>query len=241
MIANAQSQQPDGSNRDREALILRLVLTVVGPLVLVGVLLFLAAGTLAWDKGWLFLLVFVTAQAIIVLYIVRVNPELLVARTRWRWASRRDLMVSSLTMAALLVIFPVAALDDGRWHWCPQPWWVCCLGYVLFLAGLGVFTWVGTVNKFAEPAVRIQVECGHKVIDTGPYAIVRHPSYAVAAPFFAGIALCLGSLWALIPAGLASAMLVLRTQWEDQTLQAELKGYKEYTERVRYKLIPGVW
>jgi protein-S-isoprenylcysteine O-methyltransferase Ste14 len=67
------------------------------------------------------------------------------------------------------------------------------------------------------------------------------PGYATAIPLFVAIALCLGSLWALIPAGLASALLILRTQWEDQTLQAELPGYQEYTKRVRYKLIPGAW
>jgi protein-S-isoprenylcysteine O-methyltransferase Ste14 len=123
----------------------------------------------------------------------------------------------------------------------PVPWWVCGVGYVLFLAGMGILTWAEAVNKFFEVTVRIQTERGQKVIDTGPYAIVRHPGYVGGVLFSLGIALCLGSLWALIPAGLASALLILRTQWEDQTLQAELPGYKDFTERVRYKLIPGVW
>jgi protein-S-isoprenylcysteine O-methyltransferase Ste14 len=70
---------------------------------------------------------------------------------------------------------------------------------------------------------------------------VRHPDYVAGILFCVGTALCLGSVWALLPAGLASFLLILRTRWEDQTLQAELRGYKEYTERVRYKLIPGVW
>jgi protein-S-isoprenylcysteine O-methyltransferase Ste14 len=70
---------------------------------------------------------------------------------------------------------------------------------------------------------------------------VRHPGYVAGILFCVGIALCLGSVWALIPAGLASALLILRTRWEYQTLQAELPGYKEYTERVRYKMLPGVW
>jgi protein-S-isoprenylcysteine O-methyltransferase Ste14 len=111
----------------------------------------------------------------------------------------------------------------------------------LFLVGVGIFTWAMAVNKFFERTVRIQTDRGHKVIDTGPYAIVRHPGYAGFVLFFVGGALCLGSLWALIPAGLASALLVLRTRWEDQTLQAELPDYKEYAQRVRYKLIPGMW
>src|SRR5215510_5607188 len=99
------------------------------------------------------------------------------------------------------------------------------------MVGVGIFTRAEAVNKFFEKTVRIQTDRGHKVIDTGPYAIVRHPGYVGGMLFFVGAALCLGSLWALIPAGLACALLLLRTQWEDQTLQAELPGYKEYAER----------
>jgi protein-S-isoprenylcysteine O-methyltransferase Ste14 len=89
--------------------------------------------------------------------------------------------------------------------------------------------------------VRIQTDRVQTVIDTGPYALVRQPGYVAGILFCVGIALCLGSLWALVPAGLASTLLILRTRWEDQTLQAELPGYKEYTTKVRYKLIPGAW
>jgi len=103
-------------------------------------------------------------------------------------------------------------------------------------------TWAQSVNKFFEPTVRIQTDRGHRVIDTGPYAIIRHPGYVSAYPLFVGIPLALGSWWtALIPAILMVPMLVLKTLWEDQTLQAELAGYKEYAQRVRYRLIPGVW
>lgn len=82
---------------------------------------------------------------------------------------------------------------------------------------------------------------GFRPGDDPPHAVVRHPDYLGGILFFVGTALCLGSLWALVPAGLASALLILRAQCEDQMLQAELAGYKEYTQRVRYKLIPGVW
>jgi protein-S-isoprenylcysteine O-methyltransferase Ste14 len=206
-----------------------------------ALLLFLPAGTVGWRRGWLFLVVFIAANALVVPYIWRVNPELLIARSQIRWAKRWDKILGWITIATAMAIFPVAALDDGRFHWLVVPEWLCGIGYVLFLVGMAVLTWVGSVNKFAEPAVRIQTERGHHVIDTRPYAIVRHPSYVAAVPLFAGIALALGSLWALIPVGLTSCLLILRTQWEDQTLQAELPGYREYTARVRYKLIPGIW
>src|SRR3954447_22585624 len=96
-------------------------------------------------------------------------------------------------------------------------------------------------NRFFEPGVRIQTDRGHTVIDTGPYAVVRHPGYVAGCLLFVGIALSLGSLWALAPAGLACLLLILRTRWEDQMLQAGLTGYKGYTQRVRSKWIPGVW
>jgi protein-S-isoprenylcysteine O-methyltransferase Ste14 len=97
------------------------------------------------------------------------------------------------------------------------------------------------VNKFAEPTVRIQTERGQKVIDTGPYAIVRHPLYLGGVILFTGIPLALGSFWALIPTAVGTLVLVVRTVLEDRTLREELEGYKEYAGRVRYRLIPGVW
>jgi protein-S-isoprenylcysteine O-methyltransferase Ste14 len=106
---------------------------------------------------------------------------------------------------------------------------------------LGISAWAEAVNRFFEPGVRIQADRGHTVIDTGPYAFVRHPGYVGACLLFVGIALSLGSLWALIPAGVSSLILIIRTRWEDQTLRAELVGYEGYTKRVRFKWIPRVW
>jgi protein-S-isoprenylcysteine O-methyltransferase Ste14 len=176
-----------------------------------------------------------------VLYLWCVNPEVVVARIRFRRGTKRwDRILLCFLVPAVYAVFMVSALDYGR-HWLPVPWWVRGIGYVLFLVGVGILTWAQAVNKFFERTVRIQADRGHRVIDTGPYAIVRHPGYVGFMLFFVGSALCLGSLWALIPAGLASALLLLRTRWEDQTLRAELPGYREYAQSVPYKLIPGVW
>jgi protein-S-isoprenylcysteine O-methyltransferase Ste14 len=102
-------------------------------------------------------------------------------------------------------------------------------------------TWATSVNKFFEPSVRIQTDRGHRVIDAGPYADIRHPGYAFGFLLSLGMPLALGSLWALIPAVMLCPLLVTRTVLEDRTLQNELPGYKEYAERVRYRLLPGVW
>jgi protein-S-isoprenylcysteine O-methyltransferase Ste14 len=219
----------------------RVVVHFIAQYLVLALLLFLPAGDLGWRKGWLFLMVNLAFSAVIVPYIWRVNPGVLIARTRMRWAKRWDRILVSVMVVPLAAVFLVAAFDDGRFHWLPIPWWVCGIGYVLIFIGMGLGTWVAAVNKFAEGPVRIQTERGHTVIDRGPYAIVRHPGYVAAFFLFVGTALALGSLWALVPAGFFFALLILRTQWEDQTLQGELVGYKEYAARVRYKLIPGMW
>jgi protein-S-isoprenylcysteine O-methyltransferase Ste14 len=234
--ANDQDQPRQGINKRR-----LVVLLLALPLYF-AVFLFLPAGTWAWTKGWLFIGVLLGTVPVVALYLWRVNPEVVIARSTFHKGSKRwDKILLGFFFSAVYAIVPLAALDDGRFHWFPLPWWVCGVGYALFLAGMGIVTWAEAVNKFFEVTVRIQTERGQTVIDTGPYAMVRHPGYVGGILFCLGIALCLGSVWALLPAGLASALLILRTRWEDQTLQAELAGYKEYTQRVRHRLIPGVW
>jgi protein-S-isoprenylcysteine O-methyltransferase Ste14 len=115
------------------------------------------------------------------------------------------------------------------------------LGYVLLCVGFFVSVWAESVNEFAEPSARIQTERGHKVIDTGPYAIIRHPLYLAGLVMYAGIPLTLGSFWAFIPVALGTVTIVVRTILEDRMLQKELEGYKDYARRVPHRLIPGVW
>ena len=110
-----------------------------------------------------------------------------------------------------------------------------------FAASYALTTWAQAVNRHFEPTVRIQTERGHRVIDSGPYAVVRHPGYVGAVVMSVGVALALGSLWALVPAALVAVLLIGRTLAEEATLKAELPGYAEYTGRVRYRWTPGVW
>ncbi len=219
-----------------------MVLYLVSVPVFLALFLFLPAGTLAWKRGWLFTVVTLAAGLVSAAYLWHVNPEIYEARGRFHKGSKRwDLILLCFLFPAMLAIFLVAALDDARFQWLPMPWWVVAVGFALFVAAMGVTTWAEAVNKFFEPTVRIQTDRGHTVIDVGPYAVVRHPGYVAGILMFVGIALSLGSVWALIPAGISAFLLIVRTWWEDKTLQAELPGYREYTTRVRYKLIPGVW
>lgn len=223
---------------DRRRLILRLACLPV----FIALLMFVPAGTWAWTKGWVFVLILLGVISAVFVVLHRVNPEVIVARSRFGEGTKGwDKILLSVYFPAMAAVLLVAALDDGRFHWFPVSWWVCGVGYALLLAGIAIVTWAEAVNKFFEVTVRIQEDRGHEVIDTGPYSIARHPGYVGGILHAVGMALSLGSLWALIPAGIASLVLIVRTQWEDQTLQEELEGYREYAMRVRYKLIPGVW
>lgn len=227
------------SNEERK-LLGRTVLSLAGFLLFLAVALFMPAG-IGWIEGWVFLFVFVLQIVAAAVYLWYKNPEIYVARRAiHRGTKRWDKALLVPLLPSLAAIFPVAGLDR-RYHWSSVPLGLLVLGCALLSLGMFVSTWVEAVNKFAEPGVRIQAERGQRVIDTGPYGIVRHPMYAASFLLFAGIALALGSYWALIPAAVASLVLVVRTVLEDRTLQNELDGYKEYAARVRYRLVPGLW
>ena len=232
-----QSRQPEPTD------VRRLIISVGWTLLIFVLCLFLPAGTWMWTKGWLFILLIVAASIPAMLYLRRVNPEVIGARiNRHKGTKRWDFLLGAFFLLPTMLAIPiVAALDDVRFHWFHLPWWGCMLGYTLPISGMVGLTWAESVNKFFEPSVRIQTDRGHRVIDRGPYAIVRHPGYVSGFLVFIGMPLSLGSLWALIPAVLACLLLVVRTVWEDQTLRNELTGYREYAQQVRYRLIRGVW
>jgi protein-S-isoprenylcysteine O-methyltransferase Ste14 len=203
--------------------------------------LFAPAGDLTWRGGWLFILVFVAMLAASIPYLRYKNPEIFVARSQIHAGTKSwDKVVLSLLLVALALIFPAAGFDF-RVHGSSVPLWATVVGYLLFSIGYAGSIWVYSVNRFAEPSVRIQSDRGQHVVDVGPYAIVRHPLYLASLFLVIGMPLALGSYWALIPVAAGISVLVLRTKWEDQTLRNELQGYAEYASRVRYRLIPGVW
>ena len=146
-----------------------------------------------------------------------------------------------LLIVLFVVMFPVAALDAVRFHWSSVPLWLVVVGYLLLLMGMAGNVWVLSVNKFAEPSVRIQTERGQRVVDTGPYAIVRHPMYSAAILSYAAIPLALGSRAGLLGIPLPILVLAVRILFEEALLKRELPGYCDYMAKVRYRLLPLIW
>jgi protein-S-isoprenylcysteine O-methyltransferase Ste14 len=218
------------------------ILYAIGsPLFLVA-LVFLPVGRIDWIPGWIFIVVLVGALGLSALLMTRFNPIIFRARSRFQPGTKTwDLVLVAVLLPTMIAEIPVATLDSGRMRWSEVPLWVIVTGYVLLLGSIAVTTWAQAVNPYFEPGVRIQQERAQHVITSGPYKFVRHPGYSAALVMFIAMPLALGSWWALLPAALASALLVVRTGLEDSLLRAELSGYADYARRTGHRLVPGLW
>ena len=227
----------------RNALIKQTVLSSVMVGVMMGVF-YASAGRRDIPRSWfLFIVVFIYLVASN-LALHRYNPELLIQRLKIRRKGSKTwdevlMRVSNLT--ALLLLPLVAGLDIGRYNWTSLGWPYAALGLLLLVVSSVLINWSMIVNPYFETTVRIQEDRDHKVITTGPYALVRHPGYLSGILWLASIPLILGSLYSFAPFALYMVLMSLRTYLEDKILHEELPGYKEYAEKVRYRLFPWVW
>ena len=211
--------------------------------VLIGVVLFVPAWRVDLPMFWVYLAVHSGAHLTMALLVFRGNRDLLEERQKpgadaKAWDRRLLRVYSLLTMS----LFVVAGLDVGQLHWSDTvPLWgqiVALLGFALSFA----FTiWAMVVNDFYSRIVRIQEDRGQYVVTEGPYRFVRHPSYIGSILSWICAALVLGSWLALAPVVLIAATVVVRTSLEDRALHVELDGYRQYAQKVRYRLLPGVW
>jgi protein-S-isoprenylcysteine O-methyltransferase Ste14 len=204
---------------------------------------FWAAGRVDWGRGWIYTALLVVTQSIGGMFLWRHDPELIRRRSQpGEGTARWDMALLGLFGLGYAGAVVVAALDAARFGWSDVPSLTWPLGAALYLAGMSVVIWAMAVNTHFEKTVRIQHDRAHRVIDGGPYRLVRHPGYVGASLCFPLAApLLLGSWWAFLPAVFSVAALTLRTALEDRLLRRELDGYAEYATRVRFRLIPGVW
>lgn len=232
------------TSSENDQLVRTLILQLLLWSAISGAILFTGAGTLRWPEGWVFLALWFAAGLASSLALARDNPEILKERMRpLRQEDQKDwdkpILIGILLGWVALHFF--AGVDVVRWRWSNIPGWIEAAGAVLMLAGFYAMHRVLRENAFAAPIVKIDTERGHRVIDTGPYAVVRHPMYAGAVLYFAGTALLLGSWLALAIGAALCGLLALRAVWEEDALKAELPGYAAYAERVRHRIVPGVW
>ncbi|UUO04250.1 isoprenylcysteine carboxylmethyltransferase family protein [Mycolicibacterium novocastrense] len=217
-----------------------LLRTLVEPVVL-GAALFLIAGTFNYWQAWLLLAVASLSTAVPTAYLLRTDPVALERRrhagpvAETRTAQKVLILGWYSSLAAALV---VSALDH-RFGWSQVPAVVCVIGAVLVGLALSLGMFVVIQNSHAAATVR--VESSQKVVSTGLYGFVRHPMYTGNVIMMVGIPLALGSYWGLVFFVPAMVVLALRIRDEERMLNEQLDGYREYTQKVRYRLVPCLW
>ena len=219
----------------------QLIKHFLGTFIFIAIV-FISAGRIEYWQG----LVYLSIGFIMFLLnytILRIDPELIKERSKPGENTKNwDKIILGLSFLAAISMYIIAGLDSGRYHWSPDfHWSIYLIGIILTALGQLLFLIAQKQNKFFSSTVRIQTDREHIVCETGLYKIVRHPAYLGSIIQSIGFPLLFGSNWSIIPICLSIILLIIRTNLEDTTLKNELKGYKEYSEKTRYKIIPFVW
>lgn len=225
-------------NRLGVSLVLKTLATGIIAFVVFGAALFLPAGTLDYWNAWVFLGIFILP---ILFYYGRLlvqDPEFLSKRLKQGEGERTQLVFRILLPAAVLIGFLTAGFDH-RFHWSHVAWPLAAAFSAIVLAGNVLSLVVLNRNRYASQVVEIQE--GQKLIDSGPYAVVRHPMYSAYTVIFCFAPPALGSLYALIPAVAVPLFMAMRISNEEKVLASGLPGYEAYRKRVRYRMIPFLW
>ena len=207
-------------------------------LFLVGLILFLPAGTLNYPGGWLFCGLLFVPMLILGIVLWRKAPALLEKRLRSKEKLSAQKSVIGLSLLMFVGGFALAGLDF-RFGWTSVPGWLVVTAACLLLLSYGLYAEVMRENAWLSRTVEVQE--GQQVVDSGLYGIVRHPMYAVTTVLFLSIPLVLGSWIAFAVFLIYPALMVKRIRSEEQLLEAELPGYADYQKKVKYRMIPFLW
>jgi protein-S-isoprenylcysteine O-methyltransferase Ste14 len=208
----------------------------------VGVALFWSAGRMDWWPAWAVIAVWLAWFIVMDTIILRLNPSLMAERLHPpKGAKSWDRAIVSILRLIQLARYVLAGLDQ-RFGWTGGFALSAQIGaLIMCVLSYGLFGWAMATNLYFSQVVRIQAERGHTVVSNGPYHFVRHPGYVGALLFELSLGVLLASWWALFAGVLCVILFIIRTAFEDRTLQGELPGYADYANRVRYRLLPGIW
>lgn len=216
----------------------KVISLILASFLVLGVFFFLTAGTLAYWEAWVYLFILFTPMTGLAIYLLRHDPALLERRLQYKEKRKQQKGIIALSYPIFLLAFLIPGLDK-RFGWTNTPIAAIIIAQVLVLAGYFMVIWVFRENSYASRI--IEVQDGQKVIDTGPYALVRHPMYLGVGMLYMLSPLALGSWLAVIPALPLLIVIFLRIRDEEIALARDLPGYTDYMQKVRYRVIPGIW
>ena len=218
-----------------------LIKSLIGTLFFL-LIIFISAGRINYWQGWLYAIICIIS-VLLNSFALKNKDELAAERSGVKSGTKSwDKIILGLSAVTLIITYIVAGLDSGRFQWSPRfHWGINAIGAILILLGEVIFLMAQKQNKFFSSLLRIQTDRGHTVCDTGIYKIIRHPAYFGNIITAIGIPLILGSIWGFIPSVVSIFLTIIRTSLEDKTLINELDGYRDYTYKTRYRLLPYIW
>jgi protein-S-isoprenylcysteine O-methyltransferase Ste14 len=219
-------------------LFIQAIIKFFAGFILIGLLIFLPAGTFSFFNGWLFMIILFVPMFLAGIVMMFKNPSLLKSRLNAKENQREQNVVIKLSGIMFLMGFIVAGLDF-RFNWFTVPKGVVIGGTIVFLIAYILYAEVLRENTYLSRTIEVQEN--QKVIDTGLYGIVRHPMYSATLLLFLSMPLVLGSIYSFLIFLAYPLIIAKRIKEEEKFLEKELEGYREYKQKVKYRLIPFIW
>jgi protein-S-isoprenylcysteine O-methyltransferase Ste14 len=219
-------------------LIVNALSKLLAGLGIVMLLLFLPAGTWCYWQAWLFIALLFIPMTLVGIWLLFRQPDLLAKRLNNKEKQTKQKSIVALSGVMFILGFVLCGLD-ARYAWSDIPLWLIICASVLFLLGYAIYVEVMRENAYLSRTIEVQE--GQRVIDSGLYSIVRHPMYSATLLMYLAMPLILGSAWALLVFAIYPLLIIQRIHNEETLLAAELPGYTDYQQRIRYRLIPWIW
>ena len=221
-------------------------LSFVVRITLFAVALMWPAGTWQWWEAWVLVGLWTVYGLVTTIYLLRHDPALLAERLKLVPLHKEqkvwDKALMLLFFIAGIGLYLLPGFDVMRYEWSdPLPLWIRVIAMLVHIPCFVLLVWIMRENTYLSQVVKIDIDRGHKVITTGPYAVVRHPMYTVTIILLFAVPIALGSRFSLFISLFLMVLLIVRTYLEDRTLHAELVGYPKYAKQTTYRLVPGIW
>ena len=228
----------EGKSQPHSSVRMMALVRLVGGVIVIAAMFFLAAGTFRYWQAWIYMLILFVPLFFFAAYLFLRNPALLERRMRTREVEPEQRRIIALSTTVLLAAFIIPGFDR-RFGWSSVPTWLVLVSDAIVLLSYILFMLVLRENEFAGRTV--EVEQRQRVIASGPYSLVRHPMYLAVLLMYGFSPLALGSFWAMILVAILPGVLIARIVNEEKVLLRDLEGYAEYCKAVHYRLIPGIW